>query len=123
MGCATCHEPHGLEARQNVRRTAAGEIACASCHQEKNGPFVFEHGAMAAGDCMSCHEPHGSANAHQLKRASAAQLCLECHSPTTHTTAGSQPPAFHNINFARFQNCTTCHVAVHGSHRSPQLLK
>ncbi|HEU4523132.1 MAG TPA: DmsE family decaheme c-type cytochrome [Thermoanaerobaculia bacterium] len=123
MGCSTCHEPHGFDARQNVRRTAAGEQACAACHQEKHGPFVFEHGAMAAGDCMSCHDPHGSTNPHQLKRATAVQLCLECHSPTTHGTAGSQPPSFHNINNPRFQNCTTCHVAIHGSNRSPQLLK
>jgi hypothetical protein len=38
-------------------------------------------------------------------------------------TAGSQPPSFHNISNPRFQNCTTCHVTVHGSNRSPQLLK
>lgn len=124
MGCTTCHEPHGPAARRSaLRTTASGEMACAACHQEKNGPFVFEHGAMAAGDCMSCHDPHGSTNPHQLKRATVAQLCLECHSPTTHSTAGSQPPSFHNISNARFQNCTTCHVAVHGSNRSPQLLK
>ncbi|HUP47631.1 MAG TPA: DmsE family decaheme c-type cytochrome [Thermoanaerobaculia bacterium] len=123
MGCTSCHEPHGRAGRQSLRITASGEIACASCHREKHGPFVFEHGALAAGDCMSCHEPHGSANPRQLKRATVAQLCLECHSPTMVTTAGSQPPSFHNISSPRFQNCTTCHVAVHGSNRSPQLLK
>lgn len=123
MGCISCHEPHGRAGRSNIRTASSGEMACATCHRDKHGPFVFEHGAIAAGDCTSCHEPHGSPNAHQLKRATVAQLCLECHSPTAVATAGSQPPSFHNISNPRFQNCTTCHVAVHGSNRSPQLLK
>lgn len=123
MSCISCHEPHSRAGRENIRTVASGEAACASCHREKHGPFVFEHGAVSAGDCSSCHEPHGSTNAHQLKRATVAQLCLECHSPTQMATAGSQPPSFHNISNPRFQNCTTCHVAVHGSNRSPQLLK
>jgi predicted CXXCH cytochrome family protein len=84
---------------------------------------VFQHGGAAIGECATCHEPHGSTNPNQLRRTRIAQLCLECHSPITHSTAGSQPPAFHNLNNPRYQNCTTCHVAVHGSNRSPQLLK
>ena len=58
-----------------------------------------------------------------LKRATVAQLCIECHSPLTTGTLGSQPPSFHNLRLPRYQNCTTCHVAVHGSNRDPQLLK
>ena len=124
MQCSTCHETHGRTGRDSVRVTAAGEAVCVSCHAEKHGPFVFEHGAMSMGDCMSCHESHGSSNPRQLKRASVSQLCLECHSTgLALASAGSQPPSFHNMNTARFQNCTTCHVAVHGSNRSAQLLK
>lgn len=123
MECASCHEPHGLPGRDNLRTTRAGELPCLTCHADKRGPFVFQHGAFAVGDCITCHEPHGSSNPKQLKRATVAQLCLECHSPIGGTTLGSQPPAFHNLNSPRYRNCTTCHVAVHGSNRDPQLLK
>jgi DmsE family decaheme c-type cytochrome len=123
MECASCHEPHGLPGRENLRTTRAGELPCLSCHAEKRGPFVFQHGAQAVGDCLTCHEPHGSSNPKQLKRATVAQLCIECHSPTATPTLGSQPPSFHNLSLPRYQNCTTCHVAVHGSNRDPQLLK
>lgn len=122
MACSTCHEPHGRPA-DNIRRTAAGESPCLGCHTDKRGPFVFQHGGTTVGDCATCHEPHGSVNPNQLRRTRVFQLCLECHSTITHSAAGSQPPAFHNLNNPRFQNCTTCHVAVHGSNRSPALLK
>ena len=128
MECSSCHEPHGRPGRESIRTTAAGEMACAGCHSDKRGPFVFNHGGMAAGgsnatDCTTCHEPHGSSNPAQLKRATIWQLCLECHSPIEGNTLGSQPPSFHNLSSPRFRNCTTCHVAIHGSNRSPQLLK
>jgi DmsE family decaheme c-type cytochrome len=123
MECSSCHEPHGRPGRENVRKTETREMACLSCHSDKRGPFVFEHGANATRDCTTCHEAHGSSNPRQLKRATVAQLCLECHSPTHPGTVGSQPPSFHNLSLPRYQNCTTCHVAIHGSHRDPQLLK
>lgn len=123
MECSSCHEPHGRPGAENVRATKTGEIACLNCHSEKRGPHVFEHGGAALGDCTTCHEPHGSSNPKQLKRATIAQVCLECHSPTGTGTLGSQPPSFHNLLLPRYQNCTTCHVAVHGSNRDPQLLK
>jgi DmsE family decaheme c-type cytochrome len=129
MECSSCHEPHGRPGRESIRTTAAGEPACASCHSDKRGPFVFNHGGMAAGsgtsgsDCTNCHEAHGSTNPAQLKRATIWQLCLECHSPIEGNTLGSQPPSFHNLSNPRYRNCTTCHVAIHGSNRSPQLLK
>jgi DmsE family decaheme c-type cytochrome len=125
MACSTCHDPHARPGRENIRLSTAGETACLGCHSDKRGPYVFQHGGTVAGeaDCSSCHEPHGSSNPNSLRRGTVAQLCLECHSPLTATTLGSQPPSFHNLNNPRYQNCTTCHVAVHGSNRSPQLLK
>ena len=123
MSCTSCHEPHGRPGNDSIRRTAAGEQACASCHSDKRGPYVFQHGGAALGECQTCHDPHGSSNPAQLRRTRMAQLCLECHSPITHDTVGSQPPSFHNLNNPRFQNGTTCHVAVHGSNRSPARLK
>jgi DmsE family decaheme c-type cytochrome len=121
--CSTCHEPHSRGGSESLRLTRAGESPCASCHVDKRGPHVFEHGGVVIQKCDNCHEPHGSANPHQLRRSHVAQVCMECHSPLTHTTLGSEPPAFHNLNSPRYQNCTTCHVAVHGSNRSPMLLK
>lgn len=123
MECSSCHEPHGRPGQENVRATNTGEIACVNCHSEKRGPHVFEHGGAAIGDCTTCHEPHGASNPMMLKRATVMQVCLECHSPIGGGTLGSQPPSFHNISLPRYQNCTTCHVAVHGSNRDPQLLK
>jgi DmsE family decaheme c-type cytochrome len=122
MECSSCHEPHGRPGAESLRTTAAGELPCLSCHAEKRGPFVFQHGALAAGNCLTCHEPHGSSNPKRLKRATVVQLCIECHSPMG-GTLGSQPPSFHNLSSPRYQNCTSCHVAIHGSNRDPQLLK
>lgn len=123
MECSSCHEPHGRPGAESLRMTAAGELPCLSCHADKRGPFVFQHGALAVGDCLTCHEQHGSSNPKRLKRATVVQLCSECHSPISGTTLGSQPPSFHNLTSPRYQNCTTCHVAIHGSNRNPQLLK
>jgi DmsE family decaheme c-type cytochrome len=123
MECSSCHEPHGRPGRESLRLTRAGEMPCLGCHFEKRGPFVFQHAAGAAADCLSCHEAHGSSNPKMLKRAAVAQLCIECHSPIAAGTLGSQPPSFHNLSLPRYQNCTTCHVAVHGSNRDPQLLR
>jgi len=131
MTCSTCHEPHGRPAKGerslaltgHLRTTSDGQAPCLSCHTEKRGPFVFAHGGAEAGDCTTCHESHGSSNPKQLRRATVKQVCMECHSPTGPAPLGSQPPSFHNLSLPRYQNCTTCHVAVHGSNRDPQLLK
>lgn len=123
MECSSCHDPHAPRGRENFRSAAGTDLPCLNCHTEKKGPFVFPHNAGTVGDCTSCHAPHGSPNPKQLTRATVAQLCMECHSPITPDTLGSQPPSFHNLLLPRYQNCTSCHTAVHGSNRSPQLLK
>jgi DmsE family decaheme c-type cytochrome len=131
MTCSSCHEPHGrrstaersLALTGHLRRTHSGEAPCLSCHTEKRGPFVFSHGGAELAECTTCHETHGSSNPKQLVRATVQQVCIECHSPTATATLGSQPPSFHNLSLPRYQNCTTCHTAVHGSNRDPQLLK
>ncbi|HPC84127.1 MAG TPA: cytochrome c3 family protein [Thermoanaerobaculaceae bacterium] len=123
MQCASCHNPHGRGGEQGLVRSAAGEVACLGCHTDKRGPFVFSHPALETRGCLGCHEPHGSANPMMLTRSRVAPLCLECHSPTSAATVGSQPPSFHDLRSPRYQNCTTCHTAVHGSNSSPLLLK
>jgi DmsE family decaheme c-type cytochrome len=123
MECSTCHEPHSVSANKSaLRLTRTEEQPCLSCHAEKRGPFVYTHPGGGAATCTTCHEPHGSNNPKRLIRANVYQLCLECHSPTS-ATLGAQPPSFHNLLTARYRNCTTCHTAIHGSNRSPQLLK
>jgi DmsE family decaheme c-type cytochrome len=121
--CASCHDPHGRQGKEGLKRTRADQLPCLSCHSEKKGPFVFQHVGSTAGDCLSCHLPHGSNYQHMLKRASVTQLCLECHSTLNAGTFGSQPPSIHDTTLPRWRNCTGCHVAIHGSNRSPQLLK
>lgn len=121
--CASCHDPHGKPGKEGLKRTRDDQLPCLSCHTDKKGPFVFSHVGSTAGDCLSCHQPHGSNYAHMLKRDSADQLCLECHSALNAGTLGSQPPSIHDTRLPRWRNCTTCHVAIHGSNRSPQLLK
>jgi DmsE family decaheme c-type cytochrome len=131
MTCSSCHEPHGrrstaersLALAGHLRLTRSGEAPCVSCHTEKRGPFVFPHGGTELAECTTCHETHGSSNPKMLVRATVQQVCIECHSPTATATLGSQPPSFHNLSLPRYQNCTTCHMAVHGSNRDPQLLK
>ena len=127
MTCASCHEPHGRRGEGVLKLTRQGEAPCLSCHSEKRGPFVYEHGGPTTGGmtggCLTCHEPHGSNNPKMLTRSRVDLLCLECHSTLAAGALGSQPPATHNISLPRWRNCTTCHVAVHGSNRSPKLLK
>ncbi len=124
MQCTSCHEPHGRHGRDSVKLTRAGEIACLSCHTGQRGPYVFSHVVDAAGDCTTCHEPHGSSNPKQLVRAQVYQLCIECHTQLpAGTTFGSMAIGTHNTSLPRWRSCTTCHVAVHGSNRSPRLLK
>ena len=123
MTCLDCHSPHARPG-QVVKMTTQAELPCLNCHAEKRGPFVFQHVTGSGGDCLSCHEAHGSSNPNMLQWARVEQLCLSCHSQTGGPrTFGSQPPSFHDLTQARYRNCTTCHVAVHGSNLSPTLLK
>lgn len=121
MECSSCHDPHGLP-QKALRMTKAEEMPCLSCHADKRGPFLYEHPGGGTATCVTCHEQHGANNPKRLVRTDVYQLCLECHSPTG-GTLGAQPPSFHNLLTARYRNCTTCHVAIHGSNRSPRLLK
>ncbi|NDQ58376.1 MAG: DmsE family decaheme c-type cytochrome [Acidipila sp.] len=111
--CSDCHNPHGGFLARQLRATAAQDMLCFKCHQEKAGPFVYEHPAVKVEGCVSCHTPHGSSNARLLKRSQVNLLCLECHSFTV-----DQPipvtPSFHN-QAQKYQACTLCHTQIHGS--------
>ena len=114
MNCSDCHNPHGgFEAKQ-TRLAVGADAACIRCHTNKQGPIVFEHAPLKVEGCSACHTPHGSANPKMLKRSSVRQLCLECHSSITEQPA-PDVPSFHNQSNVRYQNCTVCHTAIHGS--------
>lgn len=122
MRCTDCHQPHGGLDRGARRASIGSEESCFRCHREKQGPFVFEHAGLVIRDCGACHQPHGSNNPKMLLRSTVRQLCLECHSASRNVLT-SQPPSFHDLRSPRYQNCTTCHVAIHGSNSSPRFLR
>ena len=127
MQCTDCHNPHGTDAAtwrmgqrpRLVAQAQGNEEACLKCHVEKRGPFVFEHAGVRIDGCETCHSPHGSMNARLLKRPVTFTLCLECHNGAGNfgrqgDGIATQSPS-HNMADPRYQNCTTCHVKIHGS--------
>ena len=113
--CSDCHNPHGGFELKQTRLSTGADTGCLKCHTDKQGPFVFEHAPLKVEGCSSCHAPHGSANSKLLVRSRVRQLCLECHS-NAHEIGAPNTPNFHNQATLRYQNCTTCHVRIHGSH-------
>lgn len=135
MTCSDCHNPHGTFAPtwrmgnrpRMVAQASGNEEACLRCHTDKRGPFVFEHAAVRVDGCESCHTPHGSANPRLLRRPVTFTLCLECHNGAGNLGRQGDgvnlTPGFHNLANPRYQNCTTCHVRIHGSNASPEFLR
>lgn len=114
MNCSDCHNPHGGFETKQTRLSIGADTGCLKCHTDKQGPFVFEHAPVKVEGCTICHTPHGSSNPKLLKRAQVRQMCLECHS-NAHEIGAPDTPVFHSQATIRFQNCTTCHVKIHGS--------
>jgi DmsE family decaheme c-type cytochrome len=127
MTCSSCHDVHGLGVALLKGDAIRVNDACYDCHQEKEGPFVFEH-EPAGESCSTCHRAHGSV-ANNLLTLSQPALCLQCHelhfhagyqSPTeTHVEVGGipreNPWGARGMNIAFTANCTQCHPAVHGT--------
>ena len=111
--CNDCHNPHGGFLTRQVRATSSQDTVCFKCHSDKAGPFVYEHKAVKIEGCVACHTPHGSSNARLLKRAQVNLLCLECHAFSADAGAPATP-SFHN-QAQKYQACTLCHTAIHGS--------
>jgi DmsE family decaheme c-type cytochrome len=121
VNCTNCHNPHGGFLTRQLRATAAQDTVCFTCHTDKQGPFAFEHAPVKTEGCISCHNPHGSANPRMLKRSNVNLLCLECHTLTVSSIAPTPPP-FHNQT-QKYQACTMCHVAIHGSNSDATFFK
>jgi DmsE family decaheme c-type cytochrome len=135
MACSDCHNPHGtfaptwrMAARPRMVDQALGnEEACLKCHSDKRGPFAFEHPPVRVEGCEMCHFPHGSTNARLLRRPVVFTMCLECHNGAgTFGRTGTGVPMLskaHNMADPRYQNCTNCHVRIHGSNSDPLFLR
>jgi DmsE family decaheme c-type cytochrome len=135
MNCSDCHNPHGTPAptwRMGLRprmvsQALGNEEPCLKCHSDKRGPFAYEHPAVRVDGCEVCHNPHGSTNAKLLRRTSVFTTCLECHNGAG--TFGRQADGItlqspsHNMNSPRYQNCTTCHIRIHGSNSDRLFLR
>ncbi|HEX8815888.1 MAG TPA: DmsE family decaheme c-type cytochrome [Terriglobales bacterium] len=111
--CADCHNVHGTTTVRQVRALPNGDAPCYKCHADKQGPFVYEHVPVKTEGCVSCHSPHGSTNPRMLRVSQVNLLCLQCHSFPAQGPAG---PA-HN-QATKYQACTMCHAAIHGSNAS-----
>lgn len=136
MQCTDCHNPHGVSAPtwrmaarpKMVDQALINEEACLKCHVAQRGPFAFEHAATRVDGCESCHTPHGSANARLLKRPAVFTLCLECHNGAPgfgrdpSVGVPIQSPS-HSMTNPRYQNCTACHVRIHGSNADARFLR
>jgi len=121
VNCTDCHNPHGSPIGRQLRATSSQDTVCFKCHSDKAGPFVFEHQVVKVEGCVSCHMPHGSSNPRLLKRSQVNVLCLECHSLTLDLGAPAVP-SFHNQT-QKYQACTLCHTAIHGSNTSSVFFK
>jgi predicted CXXCH cytochrome family protein len=122
MKCSDCHNAHGgFEAKQ-TKLAVGADASCIKCHNDKQGPFVFEHAPLKTEGCAACHTPHGSANPKLLARSSVRQMCFECHSGISEQAAPNTP-SFHNQANVRYLNCTVCHTAIHGSNANNRLLR
>jgi len=113
LRCSDCHNPHGTTTLRQVRALPSGDTVCFKCHPDKQGPFVFEHVPVKTEGCSSCHTPHGSTNPRLLRVSQVNLLCLQCHS-----FPGLSPHGPTHNQAAKYQACTLCHVAIHGSNGS-----
>ncbi len=120
ISCSDCHNPHGTYLpRRSLRTTWSQEQVCFNCHRDKQGPFLYEHLPVKTEGCQSCHTPHGSTNPRLLRVYPVNILCMQCHTQvqisTTTASNGVPPvPTFHN-QAQKYQACTMCHPAIHGS--------
>jgi DmsE family decaheme c-type cytochrome len=116
--CKDCHNVHGTGTVRQVRTLPSGDFVCYKCHADKQGPFVYEHVPVKTEGCVACHTPHGSTNPRLLRVSQVNLLCLQCH---TFPTQGPIGPV-HNQS-QKYQACTMCHQAIHGSNFSNVFFK
>ena len=66
-------------------------------------------------------------NSRLLRRPVVFTLCLECHNGASgfgrQRNGVQTQTSTHNMADPRYQNCTTCHVRVHGSNADAFFLR
>jgi DmsE family decaheme c-type cytochrome len=114
MECTTCHNPHGTQNVKMLKEGTSINEACASCHAEKRGPFLWEH-AVGRENCVTCHDPHGSNNERMLV-AKLPMLCQRCHVHSRHpATVYDATQVTNKSNRIAGRSCVNCHQMIHGS--------
>jgi len=114
--CTDCHNPHGSPTDPLLKADTVNHL-CYTCHQEKRGPFLWEH-APVRENCLNCHNPHGS-NHEFLLVTARPFLCQQCHSHLRHPNdlqtraelVGGPFPDERLIG----RSCQNCHSQIHGS--------
>ena len=113
-GTVTCLSCHRFAVRVDDNPAYGLSGACAQCHPEQAGPFLYEHDAAASyavegGGCMECHTPHSSQNSFLLKQP-GQMLCRQCHmAPLKHDRNSAHGNAWEKYE------CVVCHTDIHGS--------
>lgn len=113
--CVDCHNPHGSAGDASLHQTSVNDN-CYSCHQEKRGPFLWEHEPVTE-DCTLCHRSHGSVHDRLLTTRASAQ-CQQCHSAAFHPSVpyGGESLSGSGANQNVLgKNCLNCHSQIHGS--------
>jgi len=116
LECSSCHNAHGSTNQALLKTGTTLDESCMSCHQEKRGPYLWEH-APVANSCVTCHDAHGTNNERMLV-AKVPFLCQRCHVTSRH------PPTVYdgflrnnsqNANKMIGRGCVVCHSQIHGS--------
>ena len=108
MTCSDCHNVHGSTGKSLLKGATINET-CFKCHQDKRGPFIWEHPVVRE-NCANCHDVHGSNNSNLLN-AKGSFLCLQCHAYGGHPNL----PRYNRVSNPYGQGCVNCHVTQHGS--------
>lgn len=102
MPCTTCHDPHGEDSREHLRRlaTPAANGVCTGCHQ-----------TLAPPDALRAHAHHDPAG--------AGGSCVACHMPRKNMGLGYALTRYHRIGSPTDANrierdrpieCALCHA-------------
>lgn len=113
LSCSGCHNPHGSFTQAMLQGVTVNQT-CYQCHEEKRGPFLWEHEPVRE-DCTNCHTPHGSTQV-KLLQTRGPWLCERCHSAQYHPSTVYDGDSIENLDHHVVANqCLNCHTKIHGS--------